>query len=332
VSSSWGVAIGASAGGVEALSTLLAGLPPDLPAAIFVVMHLSPESESVLPRILGRCTGLVVRPAANDQPIEPGHVYVAPPDAHVLVRDHRVELSGAPRQNGFRPALDPLFRTVAVAYRRYAIGVVLSGSGDDGSAGLRIIHQCGGITIVQDPRNALFSAMPANALEATKVDYCRPLGEIAPLLDRLCREPRSEGPESSAQTECGPEVEQLPWEKSHPPGKLISLTCPECGGPLFESRNGKQNHYTCLVGHSYSLDGLDREKTRSTEGALWTAVRVLDEQAELARRISQRLGQAGRNRSAARYQEQIRQAKAAAKIIRQLLLEETIHEEGVPQL
>jgi len=179
------VVIGTSAGGLEALRTLVAALPVDFPAALCVVMHTAPQSPGVLHEILGRSGRL---PAISPQSAErllPGRVYVAPPDMHLLVEPGRVRLSKGPKENRFRPAIDPLFRSAAQVFGPGAIGVVLTGNLDDGTAGLWAIKQLGGTAIVQDPAEALYPSMPRSAMRHVAVDHVVPIAGLAPLLVQL---------------------------------------------------------------------------------------------------------------------------------------------------
>jgi two-component system chemotaxis response regulator CheB len=182
------VAIGASAGGVEPLRTLVAALPADFPAAVAIVLHTSPGSPGVLHELLGRVATMPVINAANGTAIHSGRVYVAPPDCHLLVEPGRLRLTRGPRENRFRPAIDPLFRSAAQVYGPAAIGIVLTGSLDDGTAGLWMIKRLGGVAIAQDPDEAMFRSMPESAIRYVDVDHVARLSEIAPLLVRLTTE------------------------------------------------------------------------------------------------------------------------------------------------
>ncbi len=183
------IVVGASAGGVEALDRLVAALPDDLPASLFVVLHVPPTGRSALPDILRRHCRLPVAHAIDGEAVKPGQVYVAPPDQHLLVADGQVRLGRGARENGHRPAIDPLFRSAAREYGPRVVGVVLSGVLDDGTAGLAAVKAGGGVAIVQEPADAMYPAMPQHALENVAVDHVLAAGEIAAALDRLAREP-----------------------------------------------------------------------------------------------------------------------------------------------
>src|SRR3989440_3321854 len=182
------IVIGASAGGVEALIKLAGQLPADLPASIFIVLHIPAQSPSLLPDILGRSGRLKAVHPQNGESIAPGRIYIAPPDHHLLVTLGHVHVMRGPKENRHRPSIDVLFRSAALAYGPRVVGVVLTGSLDDGAAGLLAIHQCGGISVVQDPKDALYPSMPQSALELVDTDYCLPLAKIGPLLTRLAHE------------------------------------------------------------------------------------------------------------------------------------------------
>ncbi len=187
------IVIGASAGGVENLQTVARNLPADLEAAVFVVLHISPTGPSVLASILDRCGPFRAAAAEDGAPIERGHIYVAPPDHHLLVRTGHVAVVRSPRENNHRPAVDPLFRTAAEAYGERVIGVILSGMLDDGTAGLRAVKEAGGGTVVLDPATTLYSGMPSSALASVAVDAVAPIDEIAAAIVRQARRPAEHG-------------------------------------------------------------------------------------------------------------------------------------------
>jgi two-component system chemotaxis response regulator CheB len=182
------VVIGGSAGGIDALRSLLAQLPANFSAPICIVLHTSPESPGLVPEILGRATPLAVTLASDGSRLQPGHVYVAPPDRHLLVEPGRVRVTKGPREHRFRPAIDPLFRSAAQVYGPAAVAVVLTGNLDDGTAGLWTIKKLGGIAVVQDPDDAVFSEMPLHAMKGVKPDHVVPLSRIPSVLVRVTAE------------------------------------------------------------------------------------------------------------------------------------------------
>lgn len=319
------IAIGASAGGVESLSKLVAELPADLPAAVFVVLHISPHATSALPEILTRAGALKAVHGSHGEAIQPGRIYVAPPDRHLLLELGYIKVVPGPRENGHRPAIDPLFRSAARAYGTQAIGVVLSGLLDDGTAGLWAIKQRGGIALVQNPQEALFDSMPRSAIETVEVDEILTLSEIAAAIARLARTPAQE-------IEPAPVSDKIRWgtdmaeldnaalEDSNRPGNPSGLACPDCGGVLWQLEEGNLFRFRCRVGHAFSGNSLLAHQSTALEESLWMALRALEELADLNHRMAKRALKGDRHIMANRYQEQAHDAKQRANIIRETLL------------
>lgn len=320
------IVLGASAGGVEALTQLVKALPPDLPAAIFVVIHFPAHSTSVMPSILNRCGSLKACHPADGEAIQHGRIYVAPPNYHLLVKRGYIHLARGPRENGHRPAIDPLFRTAARFYGRRVVGVVLSGNLDDGTAGLAAVKQRGGIAVVQDPKDAMFAGMPRSAIENVEVDYILPLSAIAPTLISLAQEPVTAQEEPvTDEMEMESEIAELDMDTIHKddserPGIPAGFGCPDCGGALWELRDGQLIRFRCRTGHAYSAETLLAEQSEALETALWNAFRALEERAALSSRMHQRARDRNQSRSAARFQEQAHEAQQNATVIRELLL------------
>jgi two-component system, chemotaxis family, protein-glutamate methylesterase/glutaminase len=319
------VVIGASAGGVEALGRLVHLLPPELPAALFVALHVPPGTSSALPSILDRQGPLPCAHARDGEPIQHGRIYVAPPDSHLLVDRDAVRLSRGPRENGHRPAVDPMFRSAARAHGPRAVGVVLSGVLDDGTAGLLAIKARGGTAIVQDPDEALYPSMPSNAIEHVKVDYVVPITRIAALLIELAEEtpnpsspPEGHSEEADAEEQLGDLNAQGP---AGVPGRPSIFSCPECDGVLWEIQDGGGLvRFRCHVGHAWSPESLLSQQSEALESALWVALRSLQERAALARRMVGPARQRGHRFSASRFEDQAEEAEQAAAVLRELLL------------
>jgi two-component system chemotaxis response regulator CheB len=321
------VVIGASAGGVECLTELCRGLPADFPAAILVVLHISPHSNSVLPAILTRSGALTARHPAGDEPIVPGQIYIAPPDHHLLVHENAVRVVRGPRENGHRPAVDPLFRTAARYFGPRVIGVVLSGALDDGTAGLMALKSRGGLAVVQDPQGAFHPSMPNHAIENVDVDYVVPMNLIAAKLVELVQKPLE-----SPENEAAPVPEEMKIETDmaslepaalhldERPGTPSGFSCPECHGALFELQEGSYVRYRCRVGHAYSPDSLLADQSQSLEAALWIALRALEESSALAHRVAQRAHSRSQPIPAQRFTERAAEAERNAALIRQVLL------------
>jgi two-component system chemotaxis response regulator CheB len=319
------VVVGGSLGGLEAARTLLAGLPEDLPASIFIVLHTAARSPGLLDRILARATSWPVRYPDDGEAFAPRHIYVAPPDRHLLVKRSIVRVARGPRENRFRPAVDPLFRTAAVAHRRRVIGIILSGGQDDGAIGLGMIKAQGGLAIVQNPLEALAPGMPQAALRHVAVDHTLAVAEIAGVLDGLVREALAE-PELIMRRAEPRDAAEIGGHSIHdqrrqaPPSPF---TCPECGGALWESHDGDLLQYTCHIGHRYSGDSLEQAQTEEMEQALWAGLRALEESAELRRRMAMRARGRGMDTIASSYDEQARDSEQRATLIRRVLMPET---------
>jgi two-component system, chemotaxis family, protein-glutamate methylesterase/glutaminase len=290
------IVIGTSAGGIEALRTIAAGLPKDLDAAVFVVLHMGPDSPGVLDTILGRVSDLAVVTPKDKEGIQSGRIYVAPPDHHLILEPGRICLSRGPKENRFRPAIDPLFRSAAQVYGPRAIGVILTGDLDDGTGGLWAMKQLGGTAVVQDPKDAMFSSMPASALRYVDVDYCVPIAQIAPVLVKLTQtvpeiKERYTVPEhldielqiAKQDPAIDQDVREL-WEKS-------SYTCPECHGVLLQLKEGDRERFRCHTGHAFSADSLLADVTEGVEESLWTTIRNIEESVMLMRHLAKHLSE-----------------------------------------
>ncbi len=319
------VVMGASAGGVEAYKSLVRELPPDLPAVILVVMHMPSAYSSALPLILARAGRMPVEPAQEGTHFTPGHIYVCVPDRHLLLVDSRIHLSQGAHENRNRPAIDPLFRSAARWYGNRVIGIVLSGTLDDGTAGLESIKQAGGIAIAQDPDEALYGEMPRSAIENVGMDYVLPVADIAALLNRLVREPvqspQKEGPVAGEIENEQDQIEmnQAEMEAGDRPGRPSPFSCPECGGVLWETEDGKLVRYRCRVGHAFAPESLLDAQSAAMEDAIWAALRALEEKVDLANRLAERARTHGQEYSANRFQEQADEGHQRAKLLRKLL-------------
>ena len=315
------VVIGASAGGVEALRRLIAALPQAFAASVFVVLHVPSNSHSALPQILQRAGKLPVRHASDGEIFRPGVVYVAPPDAHLLVKPGHLSLLHGPTENGHRPAIDPLFRSAAAAYGPRVIGVILSGVLDDGTSGLLTVSQAGGITVVQSPDDALYPSMPSSAMHSVPVDVVASCDEIGAALQRLSMHPSPDPVEVAV-----PAPERDYTERALRGGGELEMrgrpsrfTCPDCGGALWESTEEGTSKFRCRVGHSWTSMALLEEQSSALEQALWTALRTLAERADLARRMRDQAE--GRNHPHAQrlFDQQLEELERKATVIRDVL-------------
>lgn len=308
------VAIGASAGGVEALSSLAAGLSADVPFAYLMVLHLPAGAPSILARIVDRSGPLPAAAAQDGAPLEPGHIYVGVPDRHLLVAEQRVLLSQGPTENGHRPAINALFRSVALAFGPRAIGVLLSGVLDDGVLGMAAIRSRGGITIGQLPEDALFPAMPSNAAQAGVVDKQAAAADIGAVLKELShRTIEDPDMERDAAMELENRIAMMSrfatdfdtQELGDPSG----YTCPDCNGSLVSISEG---NFRCQVGHAWTAEALLSARDIELEGAMWIAVRSLQEKARLARDMA---GKAGTGLLSRRYTAIARETERALTVL-----------------
>ncbi len=335
------VVIGASAGGVEALKRVCADLPPSIRAAVLVVLHVSPTSTSVMPSILARAGANPAVHVEYPLPLRCGRIYVAPPNRHIIIEPGSVAPSAGPRENGHRPSIDVLFRTAAMQYGPAVIGVILSGNLDDGAKGVEYVKEHGGFVIVQDPHDALYPAMPTNALASVEADRVVPIEGIADaIVEALAR--RSDGAtDFCAGLESGAfDVDArldpselrpvLPGQDTAARDVMEELrsarpsvfSCPDCGGVLMEIDDGRLVHYRCRVGHAWNPESLLTEKGNSIERALWTALRALEERAQLSGRVAETAHGRGNDVVADRFMSQARQALDEASVIRDLLYRE----------
>jgi two-component system chemotaxis response regulator CheB len=291
---------------------------------VLVVLHVPSWGTSVLPDILDRCGPLPAHHAVDGERLLPANVYVAPPDHHLVTEDGVVRVTHSPKENGVRPAIDTLFRAAAHTHRDNAIAVVLSGTLDDGTAGLVAVKAHGGMTIVQDPADALYGSMPDSAVRFAHPAHVVPVREIAPLVVKLV----TAGPDGSPftkrqqerQMDADPDEDEAEADPNDPDVNPSSLTCPECGGTLWERDDGDLLHFRCRVGHAYSPESLFSHQQESLEGALWAAVVALQERCDLAERLARRMIERGRWQLASRYERQADDARRRAGQVRDAII------------
>lgn len=321
------IVIGASAGGFVAIKQLVADLPPELDAAIFIVWHMSPDIRGILPQVLNRQKTLLAANAVDNEPIIFNRIYVAPPDRHLVLENGFVRVTRGPKENRFRPAVDPLFRSAAYMYGPRVIGIVLSGALDDGTAGLWTIKSRGGIAVVQDPGDAEVPSMPENALQAVEVDYQVPVAEMAALLVKLTATPVKEVKEidMEEQKKTGLEVRIAVQDQALEHGmlKLGQLTpyaCPECHGVLSAIKDGPLIRYRCHTGHAYSADSLLTSITENIGDTLWSAIRGVEESIILLNNLGDHYAEKNQPKLAAMYFKKAGEAEGRAKLVRQAVL------------
>jgi two-component system chemotaxis response regulator CheB len=316
------VVIGGSAGSIEAITGVVRGLPPDFPGSVFVVVHFPSSVTSSLPRILSRAGPLPARHARDGEPIEPGRIYVAPPDCHLLLTDGHSRLTRGPKENGHRPAIDPLFRTAAHNYGPRVVGVVLSGNLNDGTAGLLSIKQQGGMAVVQALETALHQGMPRSAIDHVAVDHVLSPSAISLLLAELVVQPAQavEVVPMEEDLELTEQSDEFALADRHKqPGVPSTMSCPECHGTLWEVKDEELVRFRCRVGHAYSDEALLVHQAEQLEAALWTALRALEEHSALGRRLAARANSRGHTHSASAFTEQAMNAEHHASVIRTVL-------------
>jgi two-component system, chemotaxis family, protein-glutamate methylesterase/glutaminase len=316
------VVIGTSAGGVEALLFLAKNLPSKLPASILVTLHLPPHAGSVLDEVLTRAGPLQASFARSGDVLRRGRIYIAPPGCHLIVEGERVTLGGGPRENNARPAIDPMFRSAALCCGSRTVGVVLTGTLDDGASGLWAIKQAGGITVVQDPREAAFPEMPHAALSFTEPDHIVGLAEFPALLERLVHEPAGEPrpiPDSlkyEIEVAKGGRSDMRHMDRI---GRRSVLTCPDCDGVMWEIDEGELTRYRCHQGHAYSVDVMGVAIEESLRRALGSGLRALEERIALIKKLRRQAEQRDSRLTAANWADKARELEAEANTIRDSL-------------
>ena len=320
------IVIGTSSGGIDALKELAAGLPRDLRAAVFVVLHVAPYSLGILPELLERSGPLPASNAKDLEPIEPGRIYVAPPDQHMLLDPSGyVRVTRGPRENRFRPAIDPLFRSAAYAFGRRVVGVILTGWLDDGTAGLWAVKERGGTTIVQHPDDAFAPAMPLNAIKHVEVDHITPLKDIAPLLVRQTETPAAEEGVRPVSEEMETEVKIAREDNALESGIMkwgepSVYACPECHGVLLQLKEGGNLRFRCHTGHAYSVDSLLAEYGEKTEESLWSAIRAIEEGVLLMRDLAKHFGERHNDEDAEALLKKADESQERANLVRRAVM------------
>jgi len=316
------IVIGASMGGVDALSALVARLPADLAATVLIVQHTSAQSPALLGEILDRRGPLRASVAVDHAPLEHGRIYVAPPDRHLLLTEDGVRVVYGPRENRVRPAIDPLFRTAAVHFRSRVIAVVLTGLLGDGASGLVAVERCGGATIVQSPDDAAFPEMPVRALAAVPSARRVALDALALVLAQLATEEAPAPPPVPETLRIEARLTERAMAKDdwgEVPTRATDFTCPECSGAIREVEGEPLRRFRCRVGHAYSADDFIAAKETGVEDALWLAQQTLQEQAQVLETLATNDLARGWTRNASGYQERARDMRAAAERLRELI-------------
>lgn len=314
------IVIGGSTGGFEGFKKIVQRLPADLDASIFIVWHMSPNLRGILPDVLNKLNTIKAAHAYDNEPIETNRIYVAPPDHHLLLEEGRVRVTHGPKENRFRPAIDPLFRSAAYTYGMRVIGVILSGGLDDGTAGLWRIKYSGGLAVVQDPADAEVSSMPENAMREVTVDHCVAIDDMADLLVKLSQE-MIRDPEIMKDEKTKIEINIAAEENALKQGSLdigvlSPYTCPECHGVLSRIIDGNLSRFRCHTGHAYSADTLMASVTEKIEDSLYSAVRGMDESVLLLNHIGDHYAEANNPKLAAVYFKKAKEAEERSNLVR----------------
>ena len=316
------IALGGSTGAVKDLKRILAALPADLPAPVFVVVHVGAQGRNLLAKTFEGCGLLPVTTAEDGETVEPGHVYIAPSYRHLLVIEGAIRLGRGPRENMARPAVDALFRSVALSYGSRAIGLVITGHLNDGASGLAAIRQRGGITVVQNPSDAEAPDMPFGALEASDIDYRAPTDELAPLLSVLAQQ--APGPEAQASRALELEVDIALGRPCRSPtiaeiATPVPISCPSCAGVLSELKEPPLR-FRCQVGHGYTAEALVKEQEGSLDEAVRVALRIVGERATLIERMVRDAQAAGRTHAHRDLHDKARELRTYEDVLRRAAL------------
>ena len=322
------IVIGASAGGLKALSTIVSSLPADIDAALFIVQHLEANKPSILPKILEDVGSLPTAHPKDQEKIQKGRIYVAPPDYHLLVNEGYMRVVRGPQENRFRPAIDALFRSAARSYGPRVVGVVLTGYLDDGTVGLMAVKKRGGVAVVQDPTEAEYPSMAKSALRYVKVDNCIQLREIPELLVRLADEPAADDSAypipQDIEFETNIAAQQMNTKEFldnvESIGMRTTYSCPECNGSIWQIGNEGPLRFRCHVGHSYTGDIFIAEQTQNLENALWSAVRVMEEKVTFSRQMADRMKSYNLDNAVKKYEDYAKNLDKEVSIVRELIL------------
>ena len=317
------VAVGSSAGGVGALQRFVEGLQPDLPAPILVTQHIGPYP-SILPDLLTRAGPVPATHACEGEVMRAGRIYVAPPDHHMLIENGAITLSHGAKEHHTRPAIDPLFRSIALAYGPRAIGVVMTGWGEDGTAGLQAIKACGGLVFVQQPSDAEQPHMPMTALQYVAVDHVFKAANLGPdlasaLAHRDLRERALVRPAGLVHEHQSFLMQGDPMEHLNAIGKPSTYTCPDCYGSLWEMSGARPRRFRCHTGHAYTLRTLQEAQSETTDTALWSAIRGLEEKEMLLQEVATQHLQEGNAAEAARLEVLAHSVAGNAALLRGLV-------------
>ena len=302
--------IGASAGGSVTLPELLKQLRPQMDIAVFIVMHITKRSiGDMLVKRIQKHTALKCKLAKHGDTIKAGTLYMAKPDHHLLLKNNKIILGKGPMENRYRPSIDALFRSAAAQYDHKVIGIILTGMLEDGAVGMLAIRRSGGSCIVQDPNEAQHPDMPNAVLKNLRPDYIVPVSEMGAAITEIISNPprKSKIPgDIKKETEISERV-QIGIDNLKQIGEHSLYSCPDCGGGLWQIKNNGEIRYRCHVGHAFTEDGLLSNMEISTESALWTAMRIIEERRNLLKALADKEKTKGNKAVAARYRQRIKE-------------------------
>jgi two-component system chemotaxis response regulator CheB len=315
------IAIGGSAGAIGAIQTLCGGLSAEIPAAICIVIHVGARGQNLVASALGGSCPIPVETAVDGQKLQHGRAYVAPADRHLIVVDGLIRLGNGPRENLARPAIDPLLRSVGVSHGSRAVGVVLTGMLNDGAAGLADLKRCGGVTVVQNPTEAVERDMPLAALAASD-DYRAPLAELGALFKTLTSKPAPPSPPPPDDVRLEVDIALgLPsgTDATNRLANPVPLSCPACGGVLSQIRRSPPLRFRCQVGHAYTAEALASEQEGSVDEAMRVALRIVEERAVLTQNMADEARQGGLRHSAASFERTSAESRSHVVTLREAL-------------
>ncbi len=317
------IVIGASQGGIQALSTLVSSFPSNLPATIFIVLHSSPDYKSHLDEVLSTKGALPVIQPQNGEKIKTGTIYVAPSNRHLVVKYDHVNLPFGPHENRSRPSIDVLFRSAAAYHTSRVIAVLLTGYLDDGVSGLSAVKRCGGKIIVQDPNDAEVPDLPKNAIRSMEIDHILPLKEIAAQLIDIVHQPFGDPVAVPEEIMADIKVSEhtVPGlERMNKLGTITPYTCPDCGGTLWDAKNEPAGRLVCHTGHSFTIDSFLKGQAEVIEDSLWAAIRFFDERIKILENLAEKDHEKLHLQSTQNYRKKIKELKYHMQILRDFVV------------
>ena len=320
------IVIGASAGGVNALIAFVKTLPANFDASIFVVLHVHPSTPSNLPNILTNFGPLEASHGVDGEKIKSKHIYIAPPDHHLLLEEGHILVRKGPKENRFRPSIDALFRSAAYSYGARVIGIVLSGMLNDGTSGMWSVKHMGGLCIVQDPKDAVHESMPLNVLNEVEVDYTVPVAKMGMLLEELVNKNAPKMREITPEQMELMKMEVVIASNDNAfelgilnKGELTPFTCPECHGALIGLREGTIVRYRCHTGHAFTASTLLLGVTESIEEQLWSTMRTCEEAVMLLESIAENFRKAGNETAAAEFLKKAEESRKRSRVLHKMV-------------